>query len=415
MNPSLRRILLIVSFAIVVIGLGYAIYLVFFKPGPVVTVNNGAQNVNGLPTLGNGNINGVVQGNINGLPIVNALQGTTGPTQIAQGGPTLTTTVVDHTSQGLTVSGDGNLLYYDRTQGQFYKLSADGAIKELLTNDIYKDVQNITWAPDGQKAILTFPDNSKILYNFNGKKQTTLPKELNDFSWSPRSDQIVSKFLDGQNPDNQWLMVSKPDGSQSSTAEHLGENAGDVIPLWSPNNQIIATYQNSIDATHTEIIFLGAQGENFKSATVDGRGFTPKWTPDGRRMLYSAYGPDTQDNPHLFMMNASPDTIGTGNIDLGLDTTADKCTFSASGLSIYCAVPYYLNPGSGPQPILSADVPDNIYQIDLVRGSTNLVARPVDSHLNQRYNATNLQLTPNEDALFFTDALTGTIQKIQLR
>jgi len=381
-----------------------------------VGVNNGAGNVNGLPSIGNGNANlGVAPGNINALPIVNGLTGVQPPSDIANGGPTFVSTVTTDLSQGLMIGPDGNLLYYDRTTGQFFKVSPDGSIKDLLTNSVYHDVQDISWAPDGNQAILTFPDNSKILYNFADQKQTTLPKELNDFSFSPRSDQIVSKFLDGANQDNQWLMVSKPDGSQSNTAEQLGENADKVIPLWSPNNQIIATFQDAVDATHTNIIFLGAQGENFQSATVNGRGFIPKWAPDGRRMIYSVYSQDTDDNPHLYMMNAMPDTIGTGNIDLGLDTTPEKCTFSANGINLYCSVPYYLNPGSGPAPQLSVDIPDNIYQIDLIRGTANLIARPVDGDLNQRFSGVNLQLSPQEDYLFFTDALTGSLQKIRLR
>lgn len=210
-------------------------------------------------------------------------------------------------------------------------------------------------------------------------------------------------------------MVSNPDGSQSTAVEHLGENADKVTPAWSPNNQVIATYQKSVGSDLTEVIFLGANGENFPSATIQGKGFTPKWSPDGRRILYSAYGADTNENPRLYMMNGSPDSLGSNVIDLGLDTSADKCVFSTTGFSLYCAVPYYLNPGSGPDPSLSADIPDNIYRIDLLRGSSELVARPIDQNLNQRYSARTLQLSPTEDALFFIDSATGSIQRVRLR
>ena len=114
-------------------------------------------------------------------------------------------------------------------------------------------------------------------------------------------------------------------------------------------------------------------------------------------------------------MNGSPESIGTGLQDLGLDTSADKCSFSPSGTSIYCAVPYYYNPGSGPQPGLSSGIPDNIYRVDLRTGTVELVARPVDANNAQRYSIGNIQVATDESSLFFTDTVTGTIQSILLR
>ncbi|MBI2984265.1 MAG: PD40 domain-containing protein [Candidatus Kerfeldbacteria bacterium] len=414
MTPTLRRILLIAAFVLVTLAFFYVIYLVFFKPTPIVPVNNGVGNVNGLPTVGNGNVNRVGLPNANALPIVNAVPPGQQPSNVAEGGLTITDTVVPGASSDLTVGGKG-LRFYDRDRGQFYELSPDGTTKTLLTDDVYRSVSDIDWSPNGQQAILSFPDNSKVLYDFEAKKQTTLPRELNDFFFSPQSDQIVSKFLNPTNADDQWLLVSRPDGSQSETVEHLGENASRVTTAWSPNNQIIATYRRSTTGELSEIIFLGAKGENFRSATIEGKGFTPLWSPDGRRLLYSAYSPNTNDNPHLYIMDGSPDSLGTNLVDLGLDTTADKCAFSQSAYTIYCAVPYYLNAGSGPQPELSAGVPDNIYRVDLLSGSAEIIARPVDRNGNQRFSAANLRLSPREDLLYFVDAATGTIQKIQLR
>lgn len=416
MNPTLRRILLIAALVLVTIGFLFVIYLVFFRGGPVGNVNNApGGNVNGLPGIGNGNINGLPQVNVNALPLVNGLPDTQQPSNLANGGPTFVETVVESPTSELASTSNNTFRYYDQASGQFYELNADGTTKSLLSDAVYRNVRSADWSPDGNKAILSFPDGSKVLYDFTNKKQSTLPKELDDFTFSPQSDQIASKFLNPSNPDDQWLLVSQPDGSQAETAEHLGENARLVTPTWSPGNQIIATYEKSSTADLSEIIFLGAQGENFPSATIEGRGFIPRWSPDGRRLMYSAYSANTNDNPRLYLMNASPESIGTNLIDLGLNTRADKCAFAASGLSIYCAVPYYLRPGSGPQPELSRDVPDNIYRIDLFSGAAELIARPIDRNLNQRFSGTNVQVSADERWLFFVDQTTGQLQKIQLR
>lgn len=416
MSPRLQRILLIAGFILVTIGFLVAIFYVFFRPTPETGNINQPGNINGLPGIGNGNINGVVVQNVNDLPNINALPVDVPPSSIANGGPTTTETVVPTSAAGLIAAGDAaGLQYYDRLTGKFYRLSADGLSRVELSDAVYRDVDQINWSPDGKQAILEFPDQSKILYNFETKKQATLPKELNDFSFGPNSDKIVSKYLDGANTTNQWLIVSNPDGTESLSVEHLGANADKVMSAWSPNNQIIAMYQKTVNTDQSEIIFLGAQGENFPSVTIEGRGFTPNWSPDGRRLLYSVYSQVTDDNPQLFIMNGTSSTLGSGQFDLGLNTTADKCTFSSSGTSIYCAVPYYLNPGSGPQPELSAGVPDNIYRIDLSTGQSSLIARPVDANRNQRFSATNLQLTAGDTYLYFTDALTGSVEKVRIR
>ncbi|MEK7637083.1 MAG: hypothetical protein AAB402_01670 [Patescibacteria group bacterium] len=416
MNDRLKKSLFITAFALVVVGFFFLIWYVFFRPGGTpVTTNRPGGITNGLPSPQNGNANRVRPArNVNALPAVNAP--ISEPSNVANGGATFASPVTTGPAGGLAVNPDnGDLQFYDRASGLFYKISPDGSTKTPLTTDPYPDVRSVDWAPNGNQAILGFPDGSKVLYDFTAKKQTTLPSELNNFSFSPQSDQIAAKYLDPRDEENQWLVVSKPDGTQSQTAEHLGGNADKVTVAWSPNNQIIASYAKSTSGDQQEIIFLGANNENFPSVNVAGRGFTPAWSPDGRKLLYSAYSPLTNDNPHLYLMNGSPESLGTNSLDLGLDTSADKCAFASSGSSVYCAVPYYYNPGSGPQPELSRGIPDNIYRVDLRTGTVGLVARPVDQNKNQRFSAANLRVAADESSLFFTDAATGTIQRVQLR
>jgi hypothetical protein len=417
MSPTLRRALIITGFSLVALGLFFAIWYVFFRPdGAVIgNTNQSGSITNGLPGVQNSNVNRTRPGqNVNVLPLDNG--SSSQPSSVANGGATFVSAVTSGPANGATVNlATGDLQYYDKSTGLFYKVSADGASKNPLTTDAYPDVQSVNWAPNGTQAILAFPDGSKVLYDFTNKKQSTLPSELNNFSFSPQSDQIAAKYLDPQNTDNQWLIISKPDGTQSQTTEHLGSNADKVTVSWSPNNQIVAAYAKSVNAGQQEIIFLGTNNENFQSVNVNGRGYTPVWSPDGRKILYSVYSPLTDDNPHLFMMSGAPESLGSGMVDVGLDTSADKCSFAASGTAIYCAVPYYYNSGSGAQPSLSAGIPDNIYKIDLRTGTVTLVARPVDDQKNQRFSATNLQVAADESSLFFTDAITGTIQQVRLR
>jgi len=415
MSERLKRILLISGFALVIVGMLFAIYWVFFRPTstPVGNVNLG--NINGLPGVGNGNVSVLPNQNSSNLPFIDTSNTNVGLSRVADGGATVADTVVAGNAGSIDSGAGRGLQYYDEETGSFFVLSPDGTTRTLMTDAKYPAAEDIAWSPDGQQAVLTFPDNSKIVYDFVKKKQTSLAPELNNFSFDSSGKNLVSKYLDPVDKSNQWLIVSKNDGTSPQSIEPLGENADSVIPAWSPNNQVIATYEDAVSNSQSSVLFLGRNGENLPSVNIQGRGFLPLWSPDGRKVLYSSYSELTNDSPHLYIMDGGTDSLGRNIIDLGLDTWANKCVFSQNGYSIYCAVPYYLRAGSGLQPSLSDDIPDNIYEINLLRGSTRLLARPVDSLGAQRFSIGALRLSADESSLFFLDKQTGSVQRVQLK
>jgi len=60
-------------------------------------------------------------------------------------------------------------------------------------------------------------------------------------------------------------------------------------------------------------------------------------------------------------------------------------------------------------------VPDNIYEINLARGTSNLIAMPVDNFGAQRFSIGALRLSPDESSLLFVDQQTGSVQRVQLK
>ena len=82
--------------------------------------------------------------------------------------------------------------YYNANDGKFYHLTSDGQIKEMSEQTFY-NVNKVTWANNTDKAVLEYPDSSKIVYDFDKQKQTTLPKHWEEFSFSPDGGQIAAK------------------------------------------------------------------------------------------------------------------------------------------------------------------------------------------------------------------------------
>lgn len=408
-----RRILQIFAFVAAVFIIAYLLYLAFFAPGRPLNPNGNATSNGQLPNV-NGGVNRPAAGNQNGtggLPITNAAEV---PSNVANGGKTIVKSLIETNTSFTSLAGNGtDLLYYDPVSGKFYQVDRNGTEKRALSDQTFKGVEAATWSPSRQKAVLTFLDGANIVYDFATKQQVTLPSELEDFSFSPDSSQIAAKFL-GPSKDDNWLAVINSDGSQARTIEPLGEKQSQVQVNWSPNGEIVATYQQSVDGDRQAIVPLGLNDENFKTIETEGRGFVGQYDRTGTRLLYSVHSASTSYNPELYVVQAEGDSIGQNNIRLGVATWADKCAFTASGGDVYCAVPGSLGTGTGLYPELANNTSFDFVKIDLATGSRELVAQPTDSTGLATYSIKSVYLSATEDVLYFTDP-NGRIRTIQLR
>ncbi len=310
------------------------------------------------------------------------------------------------TYPSLSQSGSG-LRYYNNSDGKFYHLTADGQIKALSDQTFY-NVNKITWASKNDKAVLEYPDNSKIIYNFEKQKQITLPKHWSDFSFSPDSSQLAAKSI-GLAPENRWLVTVNDDGTGTNLIEPMGENADKVQIDWSPSRQTVAFSQTGepLGAERQEILFVGLNHENFKSAIVEGRGFDPNWSPTGQKLLYSVYSSRSDFKPELWITDSYGDNIGNNRQLLQLNTWADKCTFSDDS-TLFCAVPRDLPQGAGILPEVAANSNDDMYKIDLKTGLKTSV--PLDG----TYNIKNINYDKSKNKLYFTNGDQAGVFEIKL-
>jgi hypothetical protein len=416
-----KKLFLILGFLAIIFIIGYLLWSLFFKTAPRLegpsTIGTSTSS-GGLPIIGEGSGQIITPGGPGELPINNGeitpIPGTgspsgtiSNPSDIALGGVTKTTTISQNPSLNLSVNSSGQVQYYDRLDEKFYKLNSDGT-KTTLSDKVFHSVSNVVWSPTNDKAIIEYPDGSKISYNFNTQKQTTIPSHWQDFSFSNNGDKLLSESI-GLNEEDSWLIVSSADGSQAQTLEKLGNQHPNAYPAWSPNDQIAALYTDGVDFSRQELFFIGFNGENFKSTVMEGRGLEFKWSTEGDRVLYSVYNSNTNYNPSLWLVDATSDTIGENRARLNLQTWASKCTF-ASNTEVYCAVPEQLEKGAGLFPELADKTKDNLYKIDLTTGSQKLIAIP-----DNYYNISQIVVGEDQDYLYFSDKFSGAIYQIQLR
>jgi hypothetical protein len=331
---------------------------------------------------------------------------------VAQGGRTWVNPVLNEKVSFPTLAADGeNNIYYDSDSGYFYSTDIFGN-KELFSDQIFYNVEKINWSPVKDKAILEYPDGFKVMYDFEKNQQYTLPKIWQDFSWNRTGTKIAFQSISAY-PENNWLAIASPDGSQSQPLEHVGENADKVTVSWSPNNQVVA-FSATGDPRGTweqEILLIGQNQENFKSLVIDGRGFEPQWSPQGDKIAYSVYSAQTGYLPRLYIVDAQGNQIGQNKKNTGLATWAHKCTFSQTGEELYCAVPRELPEGAGLVLELAENSRDDFYKIDVLTGTVSFLAEGAMGG----YNVKDIYLSAEEDLLYFIDENTGRLRYINLK
>lgn len=411
MNPALKRIFLALALVIVATLIGFGLYTLFKKATGVPTPTEITPEQAGqLPGAGERIITTTAE-KVTDLELPRGVQTSPLPIpQVVPGGYYQAPPVIKITSDIVNYANfnqTGNARYYNSTDGKFYHLTSDGQIRTLSDQTFY-NVSNATWANKNDKAVLEYPDGSKIIYDFEKQKQTTLPKHWQEFSFSPDSSQIAAKSI-GLSPENRWLVTINDDGSGTTLVEPMGNNADKVQINWSPSHQTVAFSQTGapLGGERREVLFVGLNGENFKSTVVEGLGFEPQWSPTGQKLLYSVYSARSDFKPELWIVDSYGDSIGNNRQMLKLNTWADKCTF-AGDTTLFCAVPRDLPQGAGILPEVAVNNLDDMYKIDLKTGlKTNI-------SLGGDYTIKNINYDSSKNKVLFTDVAQNGIFEIKL-
>lgn len=403
-----KRLIFLILFILVSIVLGYALYRVFFAkpkapalPIPIGISAPGKQ----FPITGSGAPARPGAAAPGALPTAGVTAGR--QTFERAAAPVRESIAVAGSVSNATVDRSGAVQYYDVTDGKFYRLGADGK-PTPLSDQVFYNVERVAWSPNRADSIIEYPDGANIYYNFQTKKQATLPKHWENFSFAAQGDQIAAKSI-GLDPGNRWLLTSDPDGSNVTLLEALGENGDKVTVDWSPNRQVVALSRTgeALDADRQQVLLIGAHHENFKAMTVEGRDLRTQWAPDQKHLLYSVYSARSDFKPELWITDADGASVDTSRRPLSLYTWADKCAF-ASDRTLYCGVPTSLELGIGFEPTLADTISDQIYRIDLSTGLKTPIA------LDGTHTVKNILIGDNGKTLYFTDKSQAGLFKVSL-
>ncbi len=404
-----KKILFISLFLVFVIIIGYILYAVFFKddaPPSPYPIDSQEQVDGQFPDIGS-----------TGLPSADISTGRVSEEELAllpsvrERGvqdKALITRRIEAAVKDPSPTKSGATNFYNTSDGKFYSADGSGTVREL-SDKVFFNVEKVTWSPKTTESIIEYPDGSNIYYNFETKRQVTLPKHWDDFNFAPQGDRIAAKSI-ALAPENRWLITSNPDGSGIKLVEAMGQNEKRVIVDWSPNNQVVALSRTGapLGTDRQEIILIGHNKENFKSLVVEGRGLETQWSPSGKKLLHSVYNARNQFKPELWVVNASGGSIGDNRKLLNVNTWASKCAM-ADDRFVYCGVPESLDVGAGFAPSLADSTPDRIIRIDTSTGVKT------DLELDDFHVVEQMFVSDDGSKIMFTDKTQIGIFEIPLK
>ena len=394
---TLKRVLLIILLLLVAALIGYGLYYMFTRVGAPGKVPISPELPGATVTLPGAGMRPATTAAEVGQPV-----GVLPPGGVIQPGtpsyfkPAAVTQVSTDYATNPSLNAGGAYRYYNATDGKFYRVGADGKITSL-SEQVFYNASNVTWAKGKDVAVIEYPDDSKIIYNFETQKQVSLPKHWTEFSFAPDGGQVAAKSI-GLAPENRWLVTINNDGTNARNIEPMGDYADEVTVDWSPSRQVVAFSMTGepLGSERREVLLIGLNGENFKSTVVEGLGFEPQWSPTGKKLLYSVYNANSDYKPELWIVNSYGDQIGSDRKTVKLNTWADKCSFGDDN-TLFCAVPKDLPEGAGMSREVANESYDNLYKVDLKTG----LKTPIN--LNGDYTITNISYDTARNKVIFTD------------
>jgi Tol biopolymer transport system component len=303
------------------------------------------------------------------------------------------------------------IAYYSRSNGSAYEISLEGQNKKILSSDKLAGLKDVYWSPDGQKVISYFNSNGQstfFLYDYQTQASKQIKDGVDNIVWTNMGDKIIYKYYDAKSAERS-LNIADPDGTNwKKMADLEFKNmkiepipATSLISFWNAPNAFEETKMQTIPLVggESKVIFLGKFGADYL------------WSPDGSKALVSFSDQKSGTDMSLAIINNQ----GGEFQNLGIPTMVSKCVWSKDGKTVYYALPGGVSVGSVmPNDYQEGKVTtqDTFWSVDVATGKKSRVVE-LDK-MKGIYDATNLFLSPGNDAFFFVNKTDGKIYRINL-
>ncbi|MEK7598855.1 MAG: hypothetical protein AAB474_00150 [Patescibacteria group bacterium] len=232
---------------------------------------------------------------------------------------------------GFAVTKNG-VRFVLRQTGHVADIGPQGEEQTRISNTtIPKIFQAQDWSPDASRAILKYfvEGDVRIIsaeFKATSTQAVVLPASLTSLAWAPDRDRIVY-LLPSENGSR--TVGADPDNTKQK--EITGSPFQDWEISWPEKNTL--SYLSRPSGIALGFLFKYDLEKGIFEKVIGGvYGLEAGWSPDGQKIIYSAYDAGGQ-KPKLFFYDVKNKIAG----DLETATLASKCVFAKTKKSVYCA------------------------------------------------------------------------------
>jgi len=316
----------------------------------------------------------------------------------------------DRPVMGISLNKEGDrVVYYDKENGQVFRISFDGKIWERISDVNLKGITNITWAPTRDKVLVEYNDSKtrqKYVYDYTSGKKYNLSFRMGQVVFSPDGQKILYHYWYPQQGSN--VAVAKYDGSNWFSL-FPSEMTG--LQLAWPRIDTVTFIAPEGDFYGATVYFIKLESPyNLKEIMDEKYSIETNWSPSGNKLLYSYKDSKDATNKGLYIRDFSADT----EINLNFTLPPGNCAWAKNELALYCAqeTKNLLN-------IIPQDyqkklslLGDSFWKIDL--GAKEIQEIYIPEVGEQVYGVGEIIISDKEDFFFFENKLDGKLYSLEL-
>ncbi|OGI22080.1 MAG: hypothetical protein A2808_03585 [Candidatus Moranbacteria bacterium RIFCSPHIGHO2_01_FULL_55_24] len=312
---------------------------------------------------------------------------------------------------GAVMGGDEKVYYYSFDDKALKKATLEGKDKSVLLSNLPGEPSRIVWSPKRDKALLSIKLDGRNIWHtadLQTKSLVALKPEVTRVAWTNLGDKIFYLYTDPKNSERS-LNIANPDGSSWKELAKLG--ARDAYLSAVPQSSSVSFWSRPNALEKTVLESVSSDGTGRKTLFGDGYGSDYLWSPDGEKIVMSGSSEKGGNTLSVSLLNKN----GGEARSLALPTLVSKIVWSRDSAFLYYALPGGL-PENATLPNdyfeKSLATKDTFWKMDIETGKKTRLLEPKD--VAQSFDSTDLFLSSEEDALFFTDRQSGRLHRIDL-
>ena len=392
----MKKILIILSAAIVIAGIGAGAFFYFIGSGDGIEIAGNPS----FPETGDASF-GIAENAPTG-EVSNVDGGTRGGRliKISAGVVVPGAAIVSKGDMGTSSPASTDIFFIERQSGHVFSYHLETGTLTRISNRTVPAIQEAYWLPDASRALVRYLSGNEFetIHTYflpaNGDPGSFFPENLTSVAVSSSSILIAASSDTGS-----LISLVRPDGTEAQSV--FATPLSSIRASFAGKTSYLVATKASASLDGYAFLIDGKGDSSVLAGPL--KGLTALASPSGAWIIISA-----SDGRSMRTMLVRAETRET--IELPIGTIADKCTWSADESVAYCGVPFNPPSGAYPDDWYRGDTAfsDRLWKID-VKGRFAERILDFSKETGVALDATSLATDANNRILVFTNKNDGSL------